>query len=297
MVREISTTGIGSLPFQDVDVALDHVFKSYDIPFMPQLPKLWSDGQLAPMVGEIMTPAMLAAVQTNDGSGLVRALLAGVQDPGTPLAQIRSLPAYAGFVARAGGHERLKAQLVGPMTAAAAIEARLGVVPGLQAALRNWLACLSIAWCELLKGRSQTYLIWDEGAFVTKWSRDDHYVFRALRGRIAKNATILGIHSCTPGALMDLRGAAPDTLLAIDLNVVDVAQAKRPDANLIHGVLDTRSSNSTFPEGRKNLALARALAGDDGPLIISGGCGTGLHSEDYEIALAAALRELCRDVQ
>ena len=38
-----ATTGVGSLPFTDVEAAVDHVLAAYDVPFCPQLPRLEGD--------------------------------------------------------------------------------------------------------------------------------------------------------------------------------------------------------------------------------------------------------------
>lgn len=40
MIKALSTTGIGSLPYRDPEEACDLVFRTFDIPFWPQLPRL-----------------------------------------------------------------------------------------------------------------------------------------------------------------------------------------------------------------------------------------------------------------
>jgi len=40
MIKSFSTTGIGSLPYRDPEEACDIVFRTFDIPFWPQLPRL-----------------------------------------------------------------------------------------------------------------------------------------------------------------------------------------------------------------------------------------------------------------
>lgn len=285
------TTGMGSLPFVDVDAALAHVFTSYDIPFFPQLPRLSTDATVAPMLAEILTPGMLAAIQTRDGQTLVTELKRGATNPTTPLQLIRTLPAYAGFISRAQGHKRLKAQIVGPHTAHAILEEKIGTVPALRDALRDWIACLSIVWGETLRmAERESILLWDEGSFIAQWAKNDQYVFRALQTKLAKTNTRLGIHTCTPGRLDDIAKALPATLYAFDLSVVDVPTADGVEA--IYGVVDTRSPKLDLAASRKALQLAHARAPKSAPLILSGGCGTGLHTETYEMDLAAMLREL-----
>jgi len=40
MIKSLSTTGIGSLPYRDPEEACNLVFRTFDIPFWPQLPRL-----------------------------------------------------------------------------------------------------------------------------------------------------------------------------------------------------------------------------------------------------------------
>jgi hypothetical protein len=308
------TTGIGSLPFDEPERALAHAFARYGLPFLPQLPRRTkgSSAEVPPMLAEVLTPRMRSATARHDRHALIEAVRDATIAPGTAERQWLAHPCGRGFLAQAGEHDELKAQLIGPLAATLLLETLVGRDDGEDALfplLVGWITQLTLALTRLVThGRAATLvMLWDDGALplCADEARRQSYVevFRSLQAQ----GVALGVHCCEAIDAAALIETLPGAVLALDTCVVRLDEpAARVAARrhlsrggrFIFGVFDTRPGRFNRAEGlERTRALASMLdaAFPDGSwrgqVALSGGCGTGLRSEAFELELAAALSE------
>ncbi len=289
--RLIATTGIGSVPFVDAEAAVKHVFANYSLPFYPQLvqhPSLKGDRVLPSMVREILTDEMQTAVRAKDVAAL-KSLIGSATD-GDAAAQIKRQIACAPFLDRVSTAKSLKLQLVGPHTAHALLAVDCW----------DWVERLSLAWLRLVREKSATIamqLHWDDGLLATKGAAKEHERWRTFAKTVQSAGATLGLHCCAPADLDQLTALGQGKVLALDANVIDLGSPASLEllrahaasgGRLVLGAFDTRLPKFDRARGQNVAGRFRSVPG---LIAISGGCGTGLHGTDYELALARSLTE------
>lgn len=300
------TTGIGSLPFRTVDSALQHVFTHYDIPFLPQLPRLQGGRDpLVPMLREALTPRMRDAIERREPDALAAALDEGAEDPRIPMDLVRFHPAVAGFLRHLPGSGAAKLQMIGPVAFATLVAAELGATAPDLFEPRAWLwtQALARAWVEVVRGvfAGPLTLLWDDGLLAATSRRPGIETFHDLRIELLDRAVTLGLHTCAPCELDRLRGVFEHTLLAVDLSVTDLESAHYRRSATAHvaaggafffGIVDTQADHVDVKRARSLAHVASEISGDR-TTVLTGGCGTGLRTEEFERDMAAALRLAC----
>jgi hypothetical protein len=289
----IYTTGIGSLPFDDADRAVEHVFAHYTLPFLPQLPKRLAVGNMASMFMEALTPEMLGALREKDARAFGAALQVAAKAGDKATAAVAHWPgATPAFKAAAAKAPRLKLQLIGPASFIALAEMQLG--PGTVATIAacDWLRALQrTALHVLAPATSEVFWIWDDAILALPKAATIRATW--LSSAPSHPRVTEGYHCCAPIPFATLTKALPAKLFAVDLNVVQFEPAELQSfasagGRLIAGVVDTRDNKvDQAALFRLTAELPRGSV-----LAYSGGCGTGLHEPQFEAALAKALRTL-----
>lgn len=304
MTLELETTGIGSLPFTEVQDAVDHVFSSYTIPFYPQLPKhrQFTSSKAAQMLQEVVPPQVLELLSKDVKPDLVRLDASWTVDlagfPGIDLFRDRLNKSEARY---------FKLQLAGPQTALAALEFFTGFAPEkeIQALLTRKIIALGELLINYLRTESKICIfLWDEMLPTPQTIGSKNFLLDLLQIEI-QNKVISGIHNCAPLKPEVFRPYGLGRYLAADLSQIALEdpdniyalQNTVKNGGIIAGVVDTQktSIDQKLTEKRWQIfkrIIARVPGLTKKPLILSGGCGTGLHTIDFEIALAKVLRTL-----
>ncbi|MDA0172169.1 hypothetical protein OJ998_23910 [Solirubrobacter taibaiensis] len=257
-----ATTGVGSLPFTDVEAAVDHVLTAYDIPFCPQLPRLEGD----------MITEWLGADPGRCGWSPAR----DRERPrawGTLLRRLDDAPSRV-----------VKLQVTGPVTLAYALGERLPLAHE----LATWLAANAGAQVRALAERGHdALLLVDEPALHLFGPVDS--VWDPLRA----SAPAWGLHLCGPVPWETVLQAQPD-VLSFDLALAPVqADALRTllarGTRVMWGAVQPHRPEHAL-HGMPRLDAALAATGATGAQsLLSASCGSGRMSVGREREIATAL--------
>lgn len=285
-----ATTGVGSLPLEDVGRAVDHACGAYDVPFCPQLPELDGD-----MVREWL------------GADPARCGWSADRDRERPRA-------WDGFLermrSRPPAHGVVKLQATGPLTLAMALEAPDGngarpEVVRLAVEVAAWLATNVAGQVRALTERGLLpVLVVDEPALqaVAPSALDATRAWDPLR----VVSPCWGLHVCcaVPWPLVDR--AEPD-VVSFDLArhgldsraTASVARLLRRGSRIAWGAVAVDGSRGEGPaDGARRLAGAVAALRDHGidpeaalaGSLLTPACGTGPATPDRERRIASTLR-------
>jgi len=275
-----TTTGVGSLPFDDVDEAAAHSVAAYGLPFCPQLPRLEGD-MIAEWLGA--DPARCGWSAERDR-----------ERPHAWEAWVRELEA------RPPPHWMAKLQVTGPVTLACALERVAGQRASRKEAialareLAGWLAANASILVRRLRGIGlATILVVDEPGLAAFGTEGIERVWDPLR----VPASVWGLHICCPVPWQTVERAEPD-LLSFDLAldpVTDVAaRALRRHAErggwTAWGALRVASTERAGDARRR---LEQALVKVDVDFersLLTASCGSGRVSPSREREIAAELR-------
>lgn len=275
-----ATTGVGSLPFTDVEAAVDHVLTAYDIPFCPQLPRLEGD-----MITEWL------------GADPGRCGWSPARDRERPrawdtlLAKLDRAPPAHGVV---------KLQVTGPVTLACALQRAEGIKARSEALavaheLAVWLAANAGAQVRTLAARGfDALLIVDEPALHVFGTADVDPVWDPLRAC----APAWGLHLCGPVPWATVVAAAPGVLsFDVSLAPLDGEAAAalrtllRAGTRIMWGVVQPHRPEHG-PHGLARVEPAPAATGaSGGQSLLSAACGSGRMSVRREREIATALSE------
>jgi hypothetical protein len=277
-----TTTGVGSLPFDDVDEAAAHSVAAYGLPFCPQLPRLEGD-MIAEWLGA--DPARCGWSAERDR-----------ERPHAWEAWIRELEA------RPPPHWMAKLQVTGPVTLACALERAAGQRASRKEAialareLARWLAANASTLVRRLRAIGlATILVVDEPALTAFGTDGIERVWDPLR----VPASVWGLHICCQVPWQIVERAEPD-LLSFDLALdplTDVAtrtlrrHAERGGWTAWGAIpVEPAEDEAAAPE-----RLARALErldADPSRSLLTAACGTGRLSPGRERELATQLATL-----
>ena len=314
------TTGIGSLPFARRHIAEDHVLRHYSLPFYPQLPRTTERAggaaDIPSMVLEALTAPMVKAVTRADAEAFLNELAAATAGTAAAMTQVAMLPGLGALLSRLKGRRTnapwtVKLQVIGPTMLSVWLLSQLATLRSseLQTLTRAWCAKLTGALVTLATSQGAAPLvIIDDPLLAQAATPIEGAWFHALATATAAQGGKLGLHDCAPASVAALVREFAGAILAIDLNVVSTAGLwengnerhltahAEAGGGFIFGVVDTRRDDINMGDINAALATARRIYGfgfQHLPFLLSGGCGTGLHTESYEVALAKALREGC----
>jgi hypothetical protein len=259
-----ATTGVGSLPYDSAEAAVDHVMAAYDIPFCPQLPRLEGD-----MIAE-----WLGA------------------DPGrcgwSPARDRERPRAWEAFVAALGrtppAHRVVKLQATGPVTLACALD-RAGAF-GLAGEIAVWLAANIGEQVRRLAALDlDVLLVVDEPALHLVGASGVERAWDPLRAI----APCWGLHLCGPVPWETVERAEPDVLsfdLALGPPDADVLRALLAHGSRIAwGVIQPHRPEHGL-HARKRLAAVGARGERS---LLTPSCGSGRMTVAREAELATAL--------
>lgn len=281
-----STTGVGSLPFEDPALAANHACVGYDVPFCPQLPRLEGD-----MVSEWLgTDSHLCGWSPE-------------RDRERPLAWDTFL---AQVSRRPPEHRVVKLQVTGPATLACALERSVGSRPAVKSAgelaeeISRWLAANVSGQLQALAGLGlDVVLVIDEPALAVFGPSDVDRIWDPLRAI----APAWGLHLCcsVPWDLVELTD--PD-LLSFDLanEQIDrratVALRRLCDrgTKIAWGAIASHRQEHAIQAISRLRAVASRIPGVDRNSLVTPSCGTGRMSPGREYEVAAALSDVRRSM-
>jgi hypothetical protein len=274
-----ATTGVGSLPHDDVEEAVAHVAAAYDVPFCPQLPRLDGD-MVAEWLGADPRRCGWSPARDRERPHAWSALLAELD---------RTPPA----------HGVVKLQVTGPATLACALERERGSPSARREALAlafelaAWLAANVAEQVRALDERGlHALLVVDEPALHVFGTEGVERAWDPLRAV----APAWGLHLCGP-VPWDVVERAEPGVLSFDLALA--APGEQATATLRRlldrggriawGVIQPhRAENELHGAGRLQHALERTGASGEQSLLTAS-CGSGRMSIQRENELAAAL--------
>jgi methionine synthase II (cobalamin-independent) len=279
----VTTTGIGSLPFDTVDEAVEQACGAYELPFCPQLPR--RDGD---MVEEWL------------GADPARCGWSAERDRERPHAWDAFL---ARVTARPPEHRVVKLQVTGPLTLAVALEPSApAAAPDLAREIAAWLAAAVAGQVRALDERGlATLLVVDEPALAAVAPTPAAAV--AGGDPLRAVAPAWGLHVCC-AVPWDVVERAEADVVGFDVarHGVDRRAATalerllRRDGRIAWGVLSVdRDEGVADGAQRLSHALAAVAArglGVDVVLtrsLVTPACGTGIAPPARERGIAAAL--------
>jgi hypothetical protein len=274
-----ATTGVGSLPYDDVEEAVAHVVAAYDVPFCPQLPRLEGD-MIAEWLGADPRRCGWSPARDRERPHAWSALLAELD---------RTPPA----------HGVVKLQVTGPATLACALERERGAPSSRREALvlafelAAWLAANVADQVRALDERGlHALLVVDEPALHVFGTEGVERAWDPLRAI----APAWGLHLCGP-VPWDVVDRAEPGVLSFDLALAAPGEHATAvlrrlitrGGRIAWGVIGPhRSENELHAAGRLQHALGRTGASGERSLLTAS-CGSGRMSVQRENELAAAL--------
>jgi hypothetical protein len=281
-----TTTGVGSLPFDDPKEAAEYATSAYGLPFCPQLPRLEGD-----MITEWL------------GADPGRCGWSPERDRERPRASDDWLEELG---RRPPPHRMVKLQVTGPATLACALERSAGQRASRREAialareLAQWLAAnASVQVGRLREMGLATVLVVDEPALEVFGTEGIEQVWGPLR----QPASVWGLHFCCHVPWQIVERAEPD-LLSFDLSLDPIDQ---PAAGTLRRHLGRNGwiawgaipvgGGHHFPEAQRRLEAALgALGADTDRSLVTASCGTGRVSAGREREIALDLSVLGREM-
>jgi hypothetical protein len=288
----LTTTGVGSLPFEQACDGARHALGAYGLPFCPQLPRLDGD-----MIAE-----WLGA------------------DPGrcgwAPDRDFERPAAWNDFVARLTAdppsHAVVKLQVTGPVTLAIALERSTGQpghgprVASLATDVAAWLAANTAGQVRRLAqvGLDALVVVDEPGLARAGLSRADAALWDPLRAV----APVWGMHVCGP-VPWDLVDVLELDLLSLDVAAHGIPPQGRPalarmlrrQGHIAWGILDPVQPSPSANGGGTAVAALSALTDERVPLervadlsLLTPSCGTGRLSPERERIVATSLAAAAR---
>jgi hypothetical protein len=280
----LTTTGVGSLPFEHAPDAARHALGAYGLPFCPQLPRLDGD-----MIAEWL------------GADPGRCGWAPDRDRERPAA-------WHDFVARLTAdppaHGLVKLQVTGPVTLAMALErgsaSGARIVP-LARDIATWLAANAAGQVRRLAhvGLDALLVVDEPGLAGAGVTRTDTALWDPLRGA----APVWGMHVCGP-VPWDLVDALELDLISLDVTAHGLppqagpvlARMLRRGGRVAWGVLDPVVPTGAADSAGMAVAALSAVADQGLPIerlaelsLLTPACGTGRLSPERELFVAASL--------
>jgi hypothetical protein len=283
----LTTTGVGSLPFERASDAAQHAIRAYELPFCPQLPRLDGD-----MITEWL------------GADPGRCGWAPDRDRERPAA-------WHDFVARLTAappeHCLVKLQVTGPVTLAIALErgaagsASRARIVSLARDIATWLAANAAGQVRRLThvGLDALLVVDEPGLAHTAVDRANAALWDPLRSA----APVWGMHICGP-VPWDLVDALDLDLISLDVTAHGLpAQAGPVLARMLRrggraawGVLDPVRPTGAADSAGMVVAALSTLADEGLPIerlaelsLLTPACGTGRLSPERELFVAASL--------
>jgi hypothetical protein len=291
----LTTTGVGSLPFERARDAARHALGAYGLPFCPQLPRLDGD-----MIAEWL------------GADPGRCGWTADRDRERPAA-------WNDVVARLTvdppPHGVVKLQVTGPVTLAIALERGSGQrghgqrVVSLATDIAAWLAANTAGQVRrLAQVELDALVVVDEPGLATAGlSRADAPLWDPLRAA----APAWGMHVCGP-VPWDLVDALELDLLSLDVATHGIPPQGRPglarmlrrQSRIAWGIVDPVQPGPSANAAGLAVAALSALADEHVPLervadlsLLTPSCGTGRLSPERERIVAASLDAAARAVR
>ncbi|MBF6621064.1 MAG: hypothetical protein ITG02_12650 [Patulibacter sp.] len=277
----LTTTGIGSLPFDEPIAAVRHATRAYGLPFCPQLPR--RDGD---MVREWL------------GADPLRCGWADDRDRERPAAWDAFL---AAIEARPPEHRLVKLQVTGPVTLARALEHAAGRTgaDGLARELAAWLAGNLAGQVARLRelGLDALVVIDEPGLAAAAGSGIAPDVWDPLRAV----AAAWGLHVCGPVPWALVRAAEPD-VVSFDVTrycvggegAAVLSALLRRGTRVAWGAVDPVSPDDVCDVAARVSAGVAATVAAGAPLatvyaqsLVTPACGTGRLAADRERLVAS----------
>jgi len=295
------TTGVGSLPFQSSSDAIGYIFKSYTIPFYPQLVKneRYLKNSLPQMLQEAVPAYVLTLFLEKSKAIETPSELNKIWKNELPR-HLESLPAineFADALSKFQG-KFYKIQVLGPCSAIQLLETVSGLklqdsIKSIVHAQLQQLASMMIDKCK--SSSKQAIFIFDEpfGLNVD--------VINSLE----VGGSLVGVHSCKGFPQINQVNLLKSKYISFDLNQVGCSKSLYQVINqiilnggMMLGLVDTTqdtvnalNSFQAWQQVKQNI-LIEAYSKISMPPILTAACGTGSKSINFEKQLSVLLRKL-----
>ena len=254
-----ATTGVGSLPHDDVEAAVTHVTTAYDVPFCPQLPRLEGD-MVTEWLGADPRRCGWSPDRDRERPRAWDALLARLESAPPP-------------------HRVVKLQVTGPVTLAHALATRRSCT--------NWRSgsrpTPPARWARCASAGSTRCWSWTSPPCI--WWRD-RGVERAWES-VARRSPPPGDCTCAGRCRGTSSSAREPDVLSFDLTLAP------PDERVL-GRLVARGGRiawGVIPPHRRDHVVALPRA-DGAHSLLTASCGTGRMSLRRELEIAETLRSV-----
>jgi hypothetical protein len=295
------TTGVGSVPFQDSSEAIEYIFSSYSIPFYPQLVK--NDRYVAsplPQGLQEVVPAPILKLFLEKSACLNDDAQLDVRWKQEVVPHLETLPGIKEFARRLHEFEDkfYKVQFLGPATATHLLETLYGqqLSPGIRFTIEENIFILVTKVLKAFRNAHlQPIVIWDDPMGPTPSVLDKFSFLESL----------IGLHCCGIFSIADVAPRLRKRYLSFDLSQIKPSTSEYEAINflsrhggVILGIVDTRLKEINEKDSENNFkALVENVSFDVKgsnfmPSILSGGCGTGMHSIAFEKKLSKLLNEI-----
>ncbi|MFT7617231.1 MAG: hypothetical protein ACI97A_000865 [Planctomycetota bacterium] len=317
-----TTTGIGSLPFSDMDEALNYVFQHYTLGFLPQIARGDGDGG---MLALVLPPKLAKRGQSGFGVALIDLL----EDPAIREAfldleslegtrAVQDAQEVASLLQAHGHVKNFKAQMMGPLsllqTLRDAASRPLWSDNSLHEPVLNWSIALARTMASALAPHCDELHLWlDEpmlGLMEGDNQRDAAYaLLNQWHEAVSAMGIKTGIHCCSspPFGLLKHTPFATFSCDAVRYRaeIEDATDLLHPyiknGGQLALGLLAPMNWSEDVDQRPFVLELAKSL-GIDSPqeleqkLLLTPSCGTMLTPVDRELEIAQTLEQWATSV-
>jgi hypothetical protein len=302
------TTGVGSLPFEDPEKAIEHVFTKYTLPFLPELPRMiGKKSSIPPMLYSVCSPRLRQAIGANQTQDFFREWERWSESAAEAEETLQSWSLLSPFANRAKSSNQIKVQMAGPDTFSTFLQTLGGQSREVAEKFSwAWVQTLSQALVAkltpLVLGR--IYFFWDEPTLGSGATLGGGERYLGLRGGVPSKRVAYGLHCCGVIDFCTLSRHAHRMYAGFDVYAgkIDLDELV-PDAchhldqggGLALGLVDTKADHINIEStiGRARPFLAKlATSPNFTEVLLTGGCGTGLKTVAFEEALAETLRTI-----
>jgi hypothetical protein len=298
------TTGVGSVPFKDSSEAIEYIFSSYSIPFYPQLVKndRYAASSLPQGLQEVV-PSPILQLFLEKSDCIKDHVQLDVRWKQEILPHLETLPGITEFTRRLSKFTGTfyKVQFLAPNTANYILETIYGqqLYPALRSTIEKNISLMIEEFLKKFSNANmQSILILDDPLGPN---------INLLKNFTLPNS-LVGIHCCANFSLADIVSSLIKKYLSFDVSLMRPYASEFESINflarhggVILGIVDTKLKDINEKDSENAFeTIAKNVSFDDErsnlmPAILSGGCGTGMHSIAYEKNLSKLLGELrCR---
>lgn len=334
MIKPFSTTGIGSLPLMDAREACSLIFRTFDIPFWPQLPRVSFRESMIPQYSEGMPFVKIDMgketlwVERDSSDELERFYEGWTEESRIAISEdyARGLHAFLGMGQQGRRFDYIKGHVTGPLTYTLGLKDTEGKAVYFDEELREISLMLLKAktrWqIDMLKQHADGVIIFIDEPILSALGSSSYLgvnsgealrLLRDITEAIRSEGAVAGIHCCgnADWPLVIKSGAdiinfdAYDYVDTVSLYPSEFTGFLERNGCLAWGIVPTSDAiveetpekiRARFDRGMEN--LSRTIPGDllKSNILLTPSCGTGSRSADENVKVFQLLMRLKEDL-